>query len=498
MPRLAALLLLLACSLRLSADEEPRVPLPPAEDVEKATKLVRELFKDEYAKTTSKARAALAAKLLKQAEETGDDPAARFALLREAADVAATVGEVDLTLAAVDALYGRYAGVKAEQVEPTLKMITVKAPASEAQTLANFLLKAVDDAVTADELNAAERLAKLAEQSAIRSKNVRTAGLAAARVKEVEAFKKEAEPVQAAQKALGANPNDATAAGVVGRYCCFQKGSWERGLPLLAASDDAKLKLVADKELAGPKEPTELVAVGDGWYDLGKTAPAHHKRAMLSRAHEFYTKAAPDLTGLTRTRVDKRLEELEKVTNGNSQHDELFAAARAATRSKEVENLEASGGFFAGKDYRDAPPAGGVLIGFRYGLRKYNNDHDIVSYLQPIYLTPHGEKTGLGVGKAPAKPLTVKAKPGYAVGAVKTSGGGLMGAYGLVFMKIQGKGLNPNDKYESPVMGWDRGLRGGRTSGDGRPVVGVYGKWSTDGADVCSIGVVVPGKSPKK
>ncbi|HEY1189136.1 MAG TPA: hypothetical protein VGE74_15890 [Gemmata sp.] len=498
MPRVTALLLLLACSLRLCADQEPRVPLPPAEDVEKATKLVRQLFKDEYTKTTTKARAALAAKLLKQAEETDDDPAARFALLREAADVAAAAGEADLALAAVDALRGRFAGLKIEQIEPVLKVVAVKAPASEAQALANFLLKAVDDAVTADELEVAERLVKLAEQSANRSRSARTAGLAATRAKEVEAFKKEAESVRAAQKALDANPNDAAAAAVVGRYHCFQKGNWERGLPLLAASDDAKLKSVADKEVAGPKEPAELVAVGDGWYDLGKAAPVHHKRAMLGRAHEFYTKAAPNLTGLTRTRVDKRLEELDKVADGRGQHDELFAAARAALRAKDVENLEASGGFLAGKDYRDAPPAGGVLIGFHYGLRKFNNDHDIVSYLQPIYLTPHGEKTGLGVGKAPAKLLTVKAKPGYAVGAVKTSGGGLMEAYGLVFMKIQGKGLNPNDKYESPAMGRDRELRGGRTSGDGRPVVGVHGKWSSDGADVCRIGVVVSGKPPKK
>jgi hypothetical protein len=117
---------LLVASAR-GADKE-RPPVPPPADVEKATKLVRELFKDEYGKTQPKARQALVEKLIKQAEETADDPVARYALYREAADLAAAAGEVTVSLGALDAIRARFSGVKSERDEPTLKTLATKGP----------------------------------------------------------------------------------------------------------------------------------------------------------------------------------------------------------------------------------------------------------------------------------------------------------------------------------------------------------------------------------
>src|SRR5262245_47514142 len=196
-----ACLLVLAVSAS-AAEGEKRAPVPPAADVEKATKLIRELFKDEYVKTTAKARLALAEKLFKQAEETNDDVAARYALYRESAELAAAAGDVTLTLEALGAIHARYRGVKLEQDEPVLKTVTAKAPTAEALALANHLIRAVDDAVAVDELESAERLAVLAVAAANRSKNVRAASAAGVRVKEVEAFKKEAPQIKEALKTL--------------------------------------------------------------------------------------------------------------------------------------------------------------------------------------------------------------------------------------------------------------------------------------------------------
>ena len=497
----APALFVLGCLLSLSvAYGDERVAIPPDEEIEKASKLVRELFKDEYAKTTPKAKLALAEKLFKQAAETPDNPAAQFVLLRETAELAAAGGNAELAIQAVEQIRTRFTGIKSEQIESLLKTVAAKASTPDAcLSLANFLLRMVDDAVVADDLEAAERLVKMASSAAFKSKNVRLAGLATERVKEVEGMKKDSERVKVALKTLETNPQDPAASTVVGKYYCFQKENWEKGLPLLAAGDDAKLKKVAEKELAKPKESAEVLAVADEWYEVGMAAPGGYaKRAMLERAYQFYAKVVSDLAGLNRTRVEKRMEELEKSLEGKGVYDDLWNTVRVAIRAKETEDLNPLGGALVQKAYRDLPPSVGVLIGFQYTTKKFA-DHDVMDYMRPIYLTPAGEKLGTGYGKVPAKFQVVKAKPGYAVAALKVRGGGLFEGYGITFMRIQGKGLNPADKYESAWMGRNIQTDGLPVVGDSRPVIGIHGKLRHDGdQEICTIGLIVAGPKPKK
>lgn len=500
MPRTACLIVaVLVCSNAVGWAQD-RIPAPTAAAADEAEKLIRMLFKDDFAKTTPKARVALAAKLFKQAEETTDDPAAQFVLWREAAEFAALGGDVDLALAAVDGLRARFTGVKAEQFETLLKsLVTRTASGDNQQTLTNYLLHLVDEAVAADDLDAAARFAKVAETSSLKARSVRLINLVSARNKEIDAFKKDADSVQAALAALQRNPRDAGASTIAGKYYCFQKGDWSRGLALLAAGDDAKLKGAAQREVGDPTDPADVLAVADAWHDLGLAASGSARRAMLAHSHATYLKIAGELAGLSRTKADKRIEELEKLIEGKGAHDELWIAVRAAIRGKSIEDLTPLGGFITRKAYRDTAPAGGILIGFRYTTKIFANSHPVMDYLQPIYLTPLGEKLGTGFGKAPAKPLTVRAKPGYAVGAMRIRGGGLLEGYGLIFMRVRGKSLDPADKYESPWLGRESRAADQPLVGDGRPVIGIHGKLRADGdEEVCSIGLIVAGAKPKK
>src|SRR4029079_19440024 len=131
--------------------------------------------------------------------------------------------------------------------------------------------------------------------------------------------------------------------------------------------------------------------------------------------------------------------------------------------------------FITRNAFRDTAPAGGFLIGFRYSTKTYANTHLVMDYLQPIYLTPAGEKLGTGYGKAPAKPLIVQAKPGYAVGGMRIRGGGVLEGYRLVFMRIRGKLLNPTDKYDSPWLGRESRAADYPLIGDSRPIIGIHG-----------------------
>jgi len=80
------------------------LPAPDAAAQAAAEKLIRNLFEDDFARKKPAEQLALSTKLLDQAKETKDDPAARFVLLREARDLAVQAGDVVQALRIVDVL----------------------------------------------------------------------------------------------------------------------------------------------------------------------------------------------------------------------------------------------------------------------------------------------------------------------------------------------------------------------------------------------------------
>lgn len=489
-----ALASLIVSTLAPAADERLKLPTPEA--VEKTTKEVRTIFKDDYVKTSPKAKVALAEKLLEQGLETKDDPTARFVLFREAADLAAAGGDIDLALRAYETIQAEFKGSVAELQEPILRVIVNRAITAEANlALTVHLLRAIEEAIAADDLDGAGRLLVLANTTSARTRNARAISLVGARGKDIEAFKRESENVKAAIKTLEGNSSDPAACLVVGKYHCFQRGDWMKGLPLLARSSDEKLKAAATKDLANPDEPGELVAAADAWFDALVSVDAAGKRAVHSRAYKFYTQALPGLTGLAKARTEKRIDEIEKVMEGKWEHGDLWVTLRTSIRTDGTEDLREVGGAFGNKPYRELPPEGALLIGFNYTLGNAFGG-DIINYCQPIYLTAAGEKTGAMIGKPKGKVLTVKAKTNYAIGTMKVRGGGMWEGCIITFMRIDGKGLKATDKYESSMIG--RKVEGfSADAGDGRPVVGVHGKLTNEG-DVCSIGFTVAGSKKKK
>ncbi len=89
-----------------SAQQPPaKQPIPAKKALDKAEDLVNDIFKDEISKANdAELRAKLAAYLLQQGDECGDDPAARYVLYRQAADLAVLAGNAKLTLTAIDKL----------------------------------------------------------------------------------------------------------------------------------------------------------------------------------------------------------------------------------------------------------------------------------------------------------------------------------------------------------------------------------------------------------
>ncbi len=120
--------------------------------------------------------------------------------------------------------------------------------------------------------------------------------------------------------------------------------------------------------------------------------------------------------------------------------------------------------------FRDAVPGNGLLI----GVFACAPNNDLVHFIQPIYLTAQGERVGAPYGKADDYVVCLKAKKGYAVGAIDTHFGAAFDSVKLTFMKVKADGLDPNDFYQSIQIGGDGGGPG-RLGGDGTFVVGLHG-----------------------
>src|SRR5262249_26298294 len=127
---------------------------------------------------------------------------------------------------------------------------------------------------------------------------------------EVAAVQKEFEAVKPHITKLAKEPDDAEANTEVGRYYALIKGNWKKGLPLLVKGKDEALQALAKKDLANPKASKTQVTLGDAWWDLADKAKVPAKERLQERAAFWYEQALPDLTGLNKVRLEKRLEQV--------------------------------------------------------------------------------------------------------------------------------------------------------------------------------------------
>lgn len=79
---------------------------------------------------------------------------------------------------------------------------------------------------------------------------------------------------------------------------------------MLAKSSDARLKQLAQQDLAKPADSTAQKSLADEWYDYAQSLPAQSRARAHQRAGDWYVKAYPGSTGLPRFAITKRLEEL--------------------------------------------------------------------------------------------------------------------------------------------------------------------------------------------
>jgi hypothetical protein len=155
------------------------------------------------------------------------------------------------------------------------------------------------------------------------------------------------------------------------------------------------------------------------------------------------------------------------------------------------------GGFDS--EFKDVAPEGGLLVGFEIGTAKVFN-RDMIRSAKPIYRVGDKESFGEQRGTDLGSVVTLKAKPGYAVGAIAAKYGGGFDGMSVTFMKVGADGkLDPKDSYESDYVGTDEKKNPTKLGGGGTPVIGIVGK--TNDKDMTGMGLLFKGQEgyePKK
>src|SRR5688572_14273309 len=313
-----------------------RAPVPAQAAQDKALKLVKDVFADDYRKKTPADRVALAERLIEQAGDAGNDATTKYVMLREARDLAVGAGDVATAMSAVDAMSEAFV-VNPVDLKTELLTAAAKKPAdaAAAAAVADGFAELADQALADADVDRANKMIAQAETVAKKAKDSDLSANMSRRKKEFREFVSAFGALGPMKEKLKKSPDDPAANLALGKFYCFAAGNWDQGLPMLAKGSDQALQKLARADLAAPENPQAQATLGDGWFDLSEKPNAAGKLQLRARAGHWYEKAVNSLSGLEKARVEKR------VASIGSDEASGTSAGSATPEEKGIRMLEA-------------------------------------------------------------------------------------------------------------------------------------------------------------
>jgi formylglycine-generating enzyme required for sulfatase activity len=170
-------------------------------------------------------------------------------------------------------------------------------------------LTLVRDALSVDEYDTALSAAKLASTEAGRLRDKDLVKQARAVLQETQQREKAFVLVREAKQTLIAQPDDPAANLAYGKFLCFAKGDWHRGLPHLARSPDTALAKLAARDFEESTKPDEQLAIADAWWEAADAEPMAARKNVLLHAAMWYYRASFNLAGTQKTLAEKRIKQ---------------------------------------------------------------------------------------------------------------------------------------------------------------------------------------------
>ena len=313
------------------AAPQKKSPLPDEATQAKALKLAKEVYGEAWtaAKIPSQKRE-LAQKFLHAADESENDPPSRYILLKLARDAATQATDGLLAFEAIDKMAEQF---QIDDIEMKTNVLTTfskraKLPADH-KSLGEQAAGLVDGAIAHNNIDVAVKLCELALPEARASRDADLLREVKSRSEQCRVLAKACQEMKEAAAVLDKKPDDALANLTVGKYYCFQIGDWEKGLPMLALGQDETLKAMAAQEIAGITKADDQVKVGDVWWNLAEKEQGKVQVNLRGRADYWYQQALPELSGLAKAKLEKRIKEYEAAQR---EETEESAAAKRATK----------------------------------------------------------------------------------------------------------------------------------------------------------------------
>ena len=437
-------------------------------------KELREQHADAYRNRSREAMADLADDL-RDASETLE-PAARYVHLEEARTLAVAAGEVKLAFEIAESLATAFVVDRFELLGTTAKdLARGVASRDELVEVGRRTLKLVTEAAEAERYEGGARIASVVESIA------RKAGDRARRERAMHFQGQLAHlarlhaAMSEARRELLNTPDAPDPHLAVALYLAVARCDLEKSIPHLARVADERLRRVAEAERKPPVEPAAKLALARSWEELidAEHALSENRqllpyrwhflaRAIRDRALYWYREARDDAGPVERVEIDARI------------------AAWGATEPSNVVGGDGGGRF------DDATRGPGLLIGVRYSIAG-SGPTAVIGSIKPMFRTPHGEVLGpIHRGRSRGA-VDLIARPGYAVGGVRAAGTNRLETLRLIFMKVNGPGLDPADSYLSEPIGGSARAVEETIHWGGVPAIGIHGR---EGADIDALGLL--------
>ena len=113
---------------------------------------------------------------------------------------------------------------------------------------------------------------------------------------------------------LAKNPADPDANTLVGKYCCFDKGDWKVGLPMLAIGSEKAPQTLAVTELSRPSDTSEVMKLANGWWNLSQNLATTRRLRVMRHSSAIYSRFVSNLQGPQLAEARKRIETTELAT----------------------------------------------------------------------------------------------------------------------------------------------------------------------------------------
>ena len=198
------------------------------------------------------------------------------------------------------------------------KLSSTRLTAGDIDELLTTSQFAIEDAAFEDDHSTAQKITDIALRLPRRAKDAETVRKLSVHAVQLKRLKREYVRITTTLSTSSSNA-DPSANYSVGRYFCFLKGQWDKGLPMLSEGDDLPSRRLANEELRASPHPDVQAAVADGWWELSLDQPSFEREQLRKHAVAIYEQSLDGLQGLAKTKIPMRIEEFyRKFSDGHS------------------------------------------------------------------------------------------------------------------------------------------------------------------------------------